>query len=114
MNITTGRKLHRYAWTALPMPDHVIRSVHNLARRANSVKSFSARNSDGTKIPDLDDTIDDTDDSSYLTTDDLDSHDDSLSISTRDSVWTPVFAPDDSSSMDDTQARNSAHVPAGV
>ncbi len=36
MSLTTGRRLTRYTWTTLPMPQDGIDRVHNLARRSDA------------------------------------------------------------------------------
>ena len=62
LSLVTGRRLHRLAWTVLPMPAEVIDRVHTIARRdkANKILTFTAR--DGTVIEDEDEAGVDTDD----------------------------------------------------
>jgi hypothetical protein len=59
MSLTTGKRLARYAWTALPMPGEVIVHVHSLAQRnpAGGAIVFGWR--DGNEVTnDLNDTDD--------------------------------------------------------
>ena len=65
MSLTTGRRLNRNNWTALPMPGEVVERVHLLSRRnpAGSDIIFGWR--DGTPIDDLPDDVDDMHDEDY-------------------------------------------------
>jgi hypothetical protein len=65
MSLTTGKRLNRYAWTALPMPGEVIERVHALAAQnpAGGALLFGWR--DGTEVVDLPDDSDDLHDDDY-------------------------------------------------
>ncbi len=76
MRLTTGRRLNRYTWTTLPMPQDVIDRVHNLARRsyANKGLTFAWRN--GKEILDTLHNITDNSDNEDDDNEDTDDHDD--------------------------------------
>jgi hypothetical protein len=78
LSLTTGRKLTRNRWTALPMPQDVIDRVNTLGRRSNAASALSFAWRDGTPISDLDDDVDDADNSSYLPSDGDDDDDDDV------------------------------------
>ena len=63
LSLTTGRRLNRNSWTALPMPAEVIERVHTLARRSGASRglTFADRSGD----PFLDPDYNDSDDESY-------------------------------------------------
>ena len=81
LSLITGRRLHRLAWTVLPMPAEVIDRVHTIARRdkANKLLTFTA--CDSTIIDDEeaevgeDNDSDDSDDSDYNPDNDTESED---------------------------------------
>ena len=62
LSLTTGKRLSRFAWTALPMPDDAINRVHVLARRNPVGGDVQFGRRDGTLIPDTDADEDDTHD----------------------------------------------------
>ena len=76
LSLSTGKRLNRFAWTALPMPGEVIDRVHELARRnpAGGDVVFGWR--DGTEIDDEDGDEDDLRDEDYYPSDDEDDSDD--------------------------------------
>jgi hypothetical protein len=80
MSLTTGRRISRYNWTVLPMPQDVINRVHMMAQQqlANDGLVFLDRlgneNNDETGI-DIDDPDYDYDDDDYIDNAD-DNHDD--------------------------------------
>jgi hypothetical protein len=79
-SVTTGRRLNRYSWTKLPMPQDVIDHIHVLARRYPRGLEFGDRNGNAT-INDYEDADDDTNDdmdadSSYHNSSDSDDDDD--------------------------------------
>jgi hypothetical protein len=76
-SLSTGRRINRNRWTALPMPNKVIERVHNLARQAKANLGLLFTDRHGTPIEDVDDP-DDDDDESY------DPDDDSTSDSNAD------------------------------
>ena len=75
LSLSTGKRLNRFAWTALPMPGEVIDRVHELARRnpAGGDVVFGWR--DGTEIDDEDGDEDDLRDEDYYPSDDEDDSD---------------------------------------
>jgi hypothetical protein len=58
-SLSTGRRLGRNCWTALPMPQDVIDRVHTLARRSNANRDLTFAWRDGTAIATNDDEGDD-------------------------------------------------------
>eukprot|EP00957_Ditylum_brightwellii_P139515 10633027-Ditylum_brightwellii.AAC.1 len=63
LSLNTGKRINRRAWTALPMPEEVVKKVHRLARRNPAGISFYDRNGNATPLPDDpdDDPINDPD-----------------------------------------------------
>ncbi len=66
LSLTTGKRLSRFAWTALPMPDDAINRVHVLARRNPAGGDVQFGRRDGTLIPDTDADEDDLHDEDYV------------------------------------------------
>lgn len=66
LSLSSGKRLNRYAWTALPMPEEVINRVHVLARRnpAGGAIEFGWR--DGNEILDEAEDVDDLHDLDYV------------------------------------------------
>ena len=55
MSVTTGKRLHRNNWTALPMPVNVIESVNNLAKQSYAMKHIVFHRANGEAFaPDMD------------------------------------------------------------
>ena len=75
LSLSSGKRLNRYAWTALPMPGEVINRVHVLARRnpAGGAIEFGWR--DGNEILDEAEDVDDLHDLDYHVSDTSDSKD---------------------------------------
>jgi hypothetical protein len=59
MSLSTGRKLTRNCWTALPLPQDVINCVDTLSRRCHAAADLTFAWRDGTPILDLEDGFDD-------------------------------------------------------
>jgi hypothetical protein len=78
LSLSTGRRLNRNHWTALPMPAEVVDRVHTLARRSRSVRGIEFFDRNGNPLADED--IDDSD------SDDSDSEDESYSGSNDSST----------------------------
>jgi hypothetical protein len=68
LSLTTGRRLNRNRWTALPMPGDAIERVHTLARRSGAARGLTFADRLGVPLVDPDD--DDDDDESYNPDDD--------------------------------------------
>ena len=65
-SLTTGRRLNRNHWTALPMPADVINRVHTLARRSGATLGLTFFDRLGNLIVDLDgNNTNDSDDEDY-------------------------------------------------
>ena len=94
VSLSTGKRLHRFAWTALPMPGEVIDRVHELARRnpAGGDVVFGWR--DGTEIDDEDGDEDDVHDEDYDPSDD----EDASSVGDDDDYHDPSDDEDDDDS----------------
>jgi hypothetical protein len=62
LSLTTGRRLNRNRWTALPMPVDVINRVHTLARRSGASRglTFADHSGDPLLEHDNDDSMDET------------------------------------------------------
>jgi hypothetical protein len=90
MSLTTGRRLHRHRWTALPLPDDARNRVSHLGRQQNMPSSLTFADRFGTLIPD---TLIDVEershasstDSSYRPYDDLDDANSFISLTDDDS-----------------------------
>jgi hypothetical protein len=78
-SLSTGRRLNRNRWTALPMPHEVIERVHFLARDTERGLLFGNRNN----VPD-DDNPFASDGESYATDDSDDEDDDSVAYDSAD------------------------------
>lgn len=80
MSLTTGRRLNRYRWTQLPMPQDVIDRVGMLARRQNNRRGLEYLDRGGLPSDENDDPNDDpdgdNDDATYLPPDTNDDDDD--------------------------------------
>ena len=82
MCLRTGRRLHRFAWTPLPMPDDAITRVTALGAQQGMPKTLTFSDRFGHELPDGDNDIDDDHDSSYAPSDasSSSSDDDDLSV----------------------------------
>ena len=82
MCLRTGRRLHRFAWTPLPMPDDAITRVTALGAQQGMPKTLTFSDRFGHELPDADNDIDDDHDSSYAPSDasSSSSEDDDLSV----------------------------------
>ena len=69
MCLRTGRRLHRFAWTPLPMPDDAITRVTALGAQQGMPKTLTFSDWFGHELPDGDIDIDDDHDSSYAPSD---------------------------------------------
>jgi hypothetical protein len=111
MSLATGRKLHRYRWTSLPMPQDAIARVTALGARQGMPKTLTFADRFGLELPDADDAVDDDHDSDYGS-DDASSSDDDSSFSgytsdgsdASDSISSDDPDSDDSDSDDDDSA----------
>lgn len=81
MSLSTGKRLNRYNWTILPMPNEVVDRVHVSARRQSANRGLLFLNREGRDLDeedqgngepmDMDDNMDgDDDDSTYAPADD--------------------------------------------
>ena len=75
LSLSSGQRINRKSWTALPMPDEVIKQVHRLARRNGSKDSLIFKDRNNHIIEDEYDD-DDDDDESYNPMDDYESNED--------------------------------------
>ena len=57
MSLATGRRLHRYSWTTLLMPDNVIRAVNRLGAKQHIPKSLTFADHTSFEPPDHPDDI---------------------------------------------------------
>jgi hypothetical protein len=109
MSLTTGKRLNRYAWTALPMPGEVIERVHALAgtNPAGGAILFGWR--DGTEIADDPDDADDLHDEDYNPDDDDDDDaddDDTIEYGANDDDESAAYAPPLDAGVNDTDYVN--------
>ena len=65
MSLSTGQRLHRDRWTALPMPQDVINRVSNMGKQQKMPKSLTFADRFGHELEDLHDEVDDAHDSDY-------------------------------------------------
>jgi hypothetical protein len=75
-SLNTGRRLNRNRWTALPMPDEVMRHVHAMARRSAASRGLTFANRDGAPDDEESDDEDNTDSDNDSEDDDYDSDND--------------------------------------
>ena len=68
MSLTSGQRINRYAWTALPMPGEVIERVELLSRRNPAGANIQFGWRDGTAIEDDANDKDDLHDPDYQPT----------------------------------------------
>jgi len=55
LSLTTGKRIHRYAWTELPIPSDVVNRVHDLAMsqdQSQDMSEFVMEYSPGIQVPD--------------------------------------------------------------
>ena len=96
MSLNTGKRIHRFAWSTLPMPADVIERVHVLARRSMAASTVLFERTDGEVFaPDLDNNLPDDADPDPFGPPLLDPTDDT----TDDDDST--YAPGDDASYDD-------------
>ena len=60
LSMSSGQRINWKSWTALPMPDEVIKQVHQLARRNGSKESLTFKDRNNHIIEDEDDDDDET------------------------------------------------------
>jgi hypothetical protein len=78
MSLTTGRRISRRCWTALPMPDDVIARIHQIATQQNADHGLSFHDRNGLAFDDdnEDKNDDDDDDRTFYPDDSDDGQDD--------------------------------------
>ena len=105
MSLTTGRRLNRYQWTPLPMPQDVINRVHILARRNARGLEFLDRTGRPVDNENVDDEDGDPDDATYTPTEshESDDNDDYFETDTSDD---DEFGDDTSSDSDPSEGGN--------
>jgi hypothetical protein len=85
LSLTTGRRLNRNRWTALPMPADVIDRVHTLACRSNAPRGLTFADRSGDPFLDHDDN--DSTDKSYDPDNDPDHEDDNSTSNDDDDSY---------------------------
>lgn len=76
MSLSTGKRLHRYKWTKLPMPDDVIDRVHQIARRQKAAVGLTFGDRHGIEMLDDDNADDVVTDPDYDPTADDEAYED--------------------------------------
>ena len=69
MCLRTGRRLHRFAWTPLPMPEDAITRVNALGAQQGMPKTLTFSDRFGHELPEAADAVDDEHDSTYAPSD---------------------------------------------
>ena len=69
MCLRTGRRLHRFAWTPLPMPEDAITRVTALGAQQGMPKTLTFSDRFGHELPEAADAVDDDHDSTYAPSD---------------------------------------------
>ena len=69
MCLRTGRRLHQFAWTLLPMPEDAINWVTALGAQQGMPKTLTFSDRFGHELPEADNAIDDDHDSTYASSD---------------------------------------------
>ena len=69
MCLRTGRRLHRFAWTPLPMPEDAITRVNALGAQQGMPKTLTFSDRFGHELPEAADAVDDDHDSAYAPSD---------------------------------------------
>ena len=69
MCLRTGRRLHRFAWTPLPMPEDAITRVNALGAQQGMPKTLTFSDRFGHELPEAADAVDDDHDSTYAPSD---------------------------------------------
>ena len=113
MCLRTGRRLHRFAWTPLPMPEDAITRVTALGAQQGMPKTLMFSDRFGHELPEAADAVDDDHDSTYAPSDTSSSSSDDDDLSAAASSHSSSSSSSHSDGDDDDNVGPPVAAPGG-